>query len=270
MTEDHPTGLSPDAAAQRLRDEGPNELGVSQRRTLLDMAWDVVREPMFLLLMGAGSIYLAMGDAHEALILLGFVVIIMTVTVLQERRTDNALEALRDLSSPRALVLRNGVTVRIPGREVVRDDVLLLAEGDRVPADGLLLQAHELATDESMLTGESESVAKQLPDGRVFAGTLVVSGQGMVRVTATGSHTELGRIGQSLQTIALEASPLREEMARLTRRLVVIGVTLCVLLAALFWLLRGGWLEAVLAGITLAAAALLPFASAAAIRANLR
>ena len=252
MTEDNPTGLTPDVAVQRLRDEGPNELGVSQRRTLPDMAWDVVREPMFLLLMGAGSIYLAMGDAHEALILLGFVVIIMTVTVLQERRTDNALEALRDLSSPRALVLRNGETVRIPGREVVRDDVLLLAEGDRVPADGLLLQAHELATDESMLTGESESVAKQLPDGRVFAGTLVVSGQGMVRVSATGGHTELGRIGQSLQTIALEASPLREEMARLTRRLVVIGVTLCVLLAALFWFLRGGWLEAVLAGITLA------------------
>lgn len=127
---------------------------------------------------------------------------------------------------------------------MVRDDVLLLAEGDRVPADGLLLQAHELATDESTLSGESESesVAKQLPDGCVFAGTLVVSGQGMVRVSATGGHTELGRIGQSLQTIALEASPLREEMARLTRRLVVVGVTLCVLLAALFWFLRDDWL----------------------------
>ncbi|AOW15112.1 ATPase [Hydrogenophaga crassostreae] len=252
MNPDAPAGLDPAIAAQRLRDEGPNELGVSQRRTVLNMAGDVVREPMFLLLMGAGSIYLAMGDAHEAMILLGFVVIIMAITVLQERRTDNALEALRDLSSPRALVLRGGETLRIPGREVVRGDVLLLAEGDRVPADGLLLQAHELATDESMLTGESEAVPKQLPAGQVFAGTMVVSGQGMVRVTAIGRHTELGRIGQSLQTIGLQASPLREEMARLTRRLVVIGVALCVLLSGLFWLLRGGWLEAVLAGITLA------------------
>jgi P-type Ca2+ transporter type 2C len=252
MPEDSPTGLDPAAAAQRLREDGPNELGVSQRRTLLDMAWDVVREPMFLLLMGAGSIYLAMGDAHEAMILLGFVVIIMAITVLQERRTDNALEALRDLSSPRALVLRGGETLRIPGREVVRGDVLLLAEGDRVPADGLLLQAHELATDESMLTGESEAVPKQAPEGQVFAGTLVVSGQGVVRVSATGRQTALGHIGQSLQTIGLQASPLREEMARLTRRLVVIGVTLCVLLAGLFWALRGSWLEAVLAGITLA------------------
>jgi Ca2+-transporting ATPase len=244
-------GLDPATAAQRLRDEGPNELGTSQRRTLLDIAWEVVREPMFLLLLGAGAIYLAMGDAREALVLLGFVVIIMALTALQERRTDNALNALRDLSSPRALALRGGTAQRIPGREVVRGDVLLLAEGDRVPADGELLQAHELAADESMLTGESEPVAKA-PGGRAFAGTLVVSGQGVLRVDGTGPRTELGRIGQSLQAIGLQASPLRDEMARLTRRLVVIGLALCLALVLLFWALRGGWLDALLAGITLA------------------
>ncbi|MCT6718717.1 cation-translocating P-type ATPase [Acidovorax sp. K2F] len=246
-----PTGLDPALAAQRLREEGPNELGISQRRTLRDMAWDVVREPMFLLLLGAGAIYLAMGDAHEALILLGFVVIIMAITVLQERRTDNALNTLRDLSSPRALALRGGTMVHIAGRDVVREDLLMIAEGDRIPADGTLLQAHELAANESMLTGESEPVAKQ-PADKVFAGTLVVSGQGLLKVTAVGRHTELGRIGQSLDTIALQASPLREEMARLTRKLVVIGLSLCALLVALFWALRGDWLQAVLAGITLA------------------
>ncbi len=197
------TGLDPSLAAARLRDEGPNELGLSQRRTLRDIAWEVLREPMFGLLLGAGAIYLAMGDAREALILLGFVFIIMGITALQERRTDKALDALRDLSSPRALVLRGGEAVRVPGREVVREDVLLLAEGDRVPADGVLLQAHELATDESMLTGESEAVPKQAGTGRVFAGTLVVSGQGLVRVDAVGRQTEMGRIGVSLQTIAL-------------------------------------------------------------------
>ncbi|MFN7156054.1 MAG: cation-translocating P-type ATPase [Acidovorax sp.] len=246
-----PTGLDPAVAAQRLREEGPNELGISQRRTLRDMAWDVVREPMFLLLLGAGGIYLAMGDAHEALILLGFVVIIMTITVLQERHTDNALNALRDLSSPRALALRGGAMVRIAGRDVVREDLLMIAEGDRIPADGTLLQAHELATNESMLTGESEPVAKQ-PADKVFAGTLVVSGQGLLQVAAVGRHTELGRIGQSLDTIALQASPLREEMARLTHKLVLIGLSLCALLVALFWALRGDALQAVLAGITLA------------------
>ena len=246
------TGMDASLAAARLRDEGPNELGLSQRRTLRDIAWEVLREPMFGLLLGAGAIYLAMGDTREALILLGFVFIIMGITALQERRTDKALDALRDLSSPRALVLRGGQAVRVPGREVVREDVLLLAEGDRVPADGVLLQAHELATDESMLTGESEAVPKQASTGRVFAGTLVVSGQGLVRVDAVGRQTEMGRIGVSLQTITLAASPLRDEVARLTRRLVVIALMLSVALMALFWLLRGGWLEAMLAGITLA------------------
>jgi Ca2+-transporting ATPase len=255
MSADAPSaesGLDPALAAARLRDEGPNELGLSQRRTLRDIAWEVLREPMFGLLLGAGAIYLAMGDTREALILLGFVFIIMGITALQERRTDKALDALRDLSSPRAMVLRGGQAVRIPGREVVREDLLLLAEGDRVPADGVLLQAHELATDESMLTGESEAVPKQADTGRVFAGTLVVSGQGLVRVDAVGRQTEMGRIGVSLQTILLAASPLRDEVAKLTRRLVLIALMLSLALMALFWLLRGGWLEAMLAGITLA------------------
>jgi Ca2+-transporting ATPase len=252
MAPEPPLGLDPAVAAALLRDEGPNELGVSQRRTLRDIAWEVVREPMFLLLLGAGGIYLVMGDSREALVLLGFVVVIMAVTVLQERRSDNALEHLRDLSSPRALALRGGTAVRIPGREVVRGDCLLIVEGDRIPADGLLLQAHELSTDESMLTGESEPIPKQGATDRVFAGTLVVSGQGTMRVDATARYTEMGRIGHSLETIGLQASPLRDEMARLTGRLVKIGAALCTLLAVLFWVLRGGWLDAVLAGITLA------------------
>ncbi len=252
MPSDDIQGLEPAFAAARLREEGPNELGVSQRRTLGDVAWEVVREPMFLLLLGAGAIYLLTGDTREALILLGFVVIIMTITILQERRTDKALDALRDLSSPRALAVRGGASVRIAGREVVREDVLILSEGDRVPADGALLEAHELATDESMLTGESVAVAKQAPADRVFAGTLVVQGQGMMRVDAIGRQTELGRIGQSLQTISLQASPLREEVARLTRRLVIIGLSMCLVLVLLFWAMRGGWLDALLAGITLA------------------
>jgi Ca2+-transporting ATPase len=251
MSTPPPEGLTTALAAQRHADEGPNELSASQKRSVWDMAFDVVREPMFLLLMGAGSIYLALGDTREAFVLLGFVFIIMGVTLLQERRTDNALEALRDLSSPRAKALRDGQMVRIPGREVVRDDVLMLAEGDRIPADGDLLQAHELATDESMLTGESEPVPKTAID-RVFAGTLVVSGQGVMRVTAIGQATSLGHIGQSLGTIALQASPLREEMTLLTRRLLIVGSALCVLLIGLFWLVRGGLLDAILSGITLA------------------
>ena len=183
MNTEFPQGLSQKDAATRLAADGPNELGADQRRTLFVIAGEVAHEPMVLLLLGAGAIYLAMCDAHEAIILLGFVVIIMVVTILQERRTENALEALRDLSSPRALVIRDGVPTRIAGRDVVRDDVLILVEGDRIPADGIVLQAHELAADESLLTGESMSVNK-VPDDQVFAGTLLVRGQGRVDLAA--------------------------------------------------------------------------------------
>ncbi len=251
MTPTQPRGLDADLARQRLHQEGPNELGLSQRRTLRDILLEVLREPMFLLLLGAGAIYFAMGDTHEALILLAFVFIIVGMTAFQERRTDNALAALRDMSSPRALVIRSGQAQRIAGRDVVREDVLVLAEGDRIPADGLLIDAHELATNESMLTGESESVMKKSGD-KVYAGTLVVAGQGVVLVTATAHHTEMGRIGKSLESIAITPSPLREEMGRLTRRLATFGIALSCGLVLLFWLLRGGWLDALLAGIALA------------------
>ena len=251
MTPPLPRGLDADFARKRLDEEGPNELGLSQRRTLLDILIEVLREPMFLLLLGAGAIYFAMGDSREALILLTFVFMIMGMTAFQERRTDNALAALRDMSSPRALVIRGGESLRIAGTDVVREDVLILAEGDRIPADGLLIDAHELATNESMLTGESESVVKKSGD-KVYAGTLVIAGQGVVQVTATAHHTEMGRIGKSLESIAITPSPLREELARLTRRLATFGIALSCGLVLLFWLLRGGWLDALLAGIALA------------------
>jgi Ca2+-transporting ATPase len=245
-------GLTAEQAAARLRADGPNELAVDQTRSFLNLLLDVIREPMFLLLLGAGAIYLAMGEQREAIILLGFVVIIMAVTILQESRTENTLEALRDLSSPRALVLRDGKPKRVAGREVVRDDILILSEGDRVPADGLVFEAHELAVDESMLTGESEAVTKLGGNAQVYAGSLTVRGQGMVRITAIGNNTELGSIGKSLQSIAIESSPLRAEMLLLTRRLAGIGVAVSLVLMALYWILRGGWLQGVLTGITLA------------------
>ncbi|HEX8964580.1 MAG TPA: cation-translocating P-type ATPase [Rhodocyclaceae bacterium] len=250
---DFPPGLSAGEVLARRAAEGFNELPAERDRSLARIAAEVMREPMFLLLLGAGGIYLLMGDAHEALILLGFVAVIMAVTIIQERRTERALEALRDLSSPRALVMRDGRAQRIPGREVVTGDLLMLAEGDRVPADGRLLAAHELAVDESLLTGESVPVQKSAEAAaQVFAGTLVTRGQGLVRVTAIGSASELGRIGKSLSAIGPETSPLQREMGALARRLAVIGVALCLIVAALFVILRGGWLEGLLAGITLA------------------
>lgn len=154
------TRLSATEAVHRLQAEGPNELPTSERRTTLVITWEVAREPMFLLLVAAGTLYLFLGDLREALVLLGSVFVVMGIPISQERRTERTLEALRDLSSPRALVIRGGQRVRIPGREVVRDDLLVLAEGDRVPADALLLWSSNLSVDESLLPGESVPVRK--------------------------------------------------------------------------------------------------------------
>jgi Ca2+-transporting ATPase len=244
-------GLSSDEAARRLAAEGPNELGHARRRALHAIVKEVATEPMFLLLLAAGLVYFLIGDRFEALVLTGFVLIIMSVTIFQERRTDNALAALRDLSSPRAQVIRDGVQVRIAGRDVVRGDLMLLAEGDRIAADGELLAAHDLSTDESMLTGESLPVAKSLADP-VFGGTLVVQGQGLMRVHATGRHTEMGSIGESLEVIELQASPLRSEMTRLTRRIALVGSLLAILLIAAYWTVHSDLPQAILAGIALA------------------
>jgi Ca2+-transporting ATPase len=288
-------GLSDDEVVERLQADGFNELPASKPRSLFAIAFEVVREPMFLLLVASGSIYLAVGDLTEGLLLLAFVFVVMGITLYQQRRTERALEALRDLSSPRALVIRNGGRKRIPGREVVRDDLVMLAEGDRVPADAVLLETTGLSVDESLLTGESVAVRKRavsaeqgLPPqsadvsggiGRgpagapsakaasparpggddqpfVFSGTLVVQGQGVARVCATGLNTELGNIGRALQTVEPEDTAIQRETGQLVRRLAAGGAVLCVVVVVVYGLTRGNWLGGLLAGITLAMAVL--------------
>ncbi len=207
------TGFTGAEAAARLAAEGSNELSRDAPSGFFQTVGQVLREPMLLLLLAAGGVYLLLGDMEEALALLFFVVVVITITLVQERRTERALAALRDLSSPRALVVRDGARVRIAGREVVRGDLLVLAEGDRVAADALLLEATHLEADESLLTGESVPVRKRVaeapPEGArpggddlpfVYAGTLVVRGHGIAEVRATGSRTEMGRIGAALAT----------------------------------------------------------------------
>jgi P-type Ca2+ transporter type 2C len=258
-------GLSEAEAAARLSAEGYNELPTSRRRGFLAIAIEVAREPMFLLLVACGGIYLGLGDVHEALMLLGFVCVVMGITFFQERKTERTLEALRDLTSPRALVIRDGRQLRIAGREVVRGDILVLAEGDRVPADGVLLGSSSLAADESLLTGESAPVRKvpgagDLQMGRpggddlpfVFAGTLIVQGQGIARALATGLGSEIGRIGKSLRTLEPEETPLKREISLLVRRLAIAGLSLCALVVIVYGITRGNWLNGLLAGITLA------------------
>ncbi|MDP3864463.1 MAG: cation-transporting P-type ATPase, partial [Rhodoferax sp.] len=157
---DEVVGLSTVQASQTLQDDGPNELPDGQKRGLLAIARDTLSDPMFALLLAAGVLYLVLGDLQEGLVLFGLVLVVLALTLYQEGKTERAIESLRDLTSPRALVLRDGAALRIAGREVVRGDVLMLAEGDRIAADAVLIQGSEMQVDESLLTGEPLPVDK--------------------------------------------------------------------------------------------------------------
>jgi P-type Ca2+ transporter type 2C len=179
-------GLNDDVAAERLRIHGPNALPSPEARSMFNIAFNIIREPMMLLLLAAGLTYLVLGDRGEAIVLLLLASVSVVITVVQETRTERVLDALRDLTSPRALVIRNGIRKRIAGRDVVPGDVMVLEEGGRVPADGALFYAHDLLADESLLTGESLPVRKTAEAEEVFSGTLIVRGKGLAVVTATG------------------------------------------------------------------------------------
>ncbi len=259
-------GLRQTEAQSRLQRLGANELAQGHRSPLWRLVAEVVREPMFGLLLACALLYGLVGDWQEAAVLGSFILVVVGVTVVQEARTEAAVDALRQLSSPRALVLRDGAAVRVPGREVVPGDLLVLAEGDRIAADGRVLETSDLRVDESLLSGESAAVDKcAAPDlapgddprrSQVFAGALVQRGRALVRVTATGPHTEFGRIGQSLETVQPQPTALQREMAQLVRRFSGVAAGLCLLLALLHGALRGDWLGGLLSGLTLAMALL--------------
>lgn len=268
-----PVGLGSAEAARRLARDGPNELPAERVRRFWPVLREVLREPMLLLLVAAGVLYLMLGEPVDALMLLGFVFVVIGITVVQERRTERALSALRQLSSPRALVLRDGVPCRIPGREVVEGDLVIVAEGDRIPADALLRRASQLAVDESLLTGESVPVAKRPslnafrmdhPGGdglpSLFSGSLVTSGHGVCEVLRTGTRTEVGRIGKAIQSIMPETTPLQAETRRIVRRLAAVGGVACAIVVVTYALTRGGdwlaWKQGGLAGIAMAMAIL--------------
>ncbi|TIO53647.1 MAG: cation-translocating P-type ATPase [Mesorhizobium sp.] len=259
-------GLSESEARARLLAEGPNELPRSGRRTPLRIALEVVREPMLALLLGGGAVYLLLGDLREALILLCFATLSVAITIIQEARTERVLEALRDLTSPRALVVRDGERRRVAGREVVRGDIVMLAEGDRIPADLLLIQSRDLQVDESLLTGESVPVRKvaAMPPDRtvrhrpggdnipaVFSGSLVVRGSGVGEAVATGARTQIGAIGQALSSLESEAPRLQMQTRHLVRLFALAGAAVSALAVLLYGWLRGGWLDGILAGIAL-------------------
>ncbi|MBS0385023.1 MAG: cation-translocating P-type ATPase [Proteobacteria bacterium] len=262
-------GLSTAEAQRRLAEYGPNELPQAQRRDLLRIIAETAREPMFLLLLGATALYIALGDLGQGLFLFAGACGTVGLVVFQELRSERALAALRDLSQPHVRVMRDAREVRIPARDLAPGDLLLVGEGERLAADGILIGGEMLSVDESLLTGESAPVVKtaapvdaNLAEGapnaetgsNVFAGTLVVRGQGTIAVSRTGAHSAFGRIGSSLANSAHEPTPLQRTAGRLVALLGVFAIGFCLVVAAAYGLLRHDWLAGALAGITVAVA----------------
>ena len=266
---DQVTGLSSSAASRKLKEEGSNELPSGEKRSVLRIAFSVIKGPIFLLLVASGSIYFLLGDVTEGLVLLSSVFVVIGITVYQEQKTEKALDALKTLSSPRALVIRDGKQIRIPGRDVVSGDIMILAEGDRIPADSILLTSNNLMVDESLLTGESVPVRKTAWNGEeqqwrpggddqpfVYSGTFVTQGQAIAEVKATGAKTEMGKIGTVLQKVERDDTRLKQEVSHLVRNSAILGLSLCALVIVVYGVTRLDWIEGILAGITLAMALL--------------
>ena len=259
-------GLTAKEADERLVRDGYNELPAQKQRSVFFIITEVFKEPMLLLLVGAGVIYFLLGEKSDAIMLSMFTFFIIGITFYQERKTERALDALRGLSSPRALVMRDGVQRRVAGREVVKDDIMVLREGDRVAADAVILDSANLMVDESMLTGESLSVSKEKWDGTAdlsdqcpggdnspfaYSGTMIVRGHAVARVLAIGMETQMGKIGKSLQGIKESEPLLKKETAYLVKLFGLIGLGLCAIVVLFYGFFRSGWLEGFLYGLTI-------------------
>ena len=264
-------GLGSEEARRRLAEHGPNEISDQESHGLLSTLRGIATEPMFLLLLVAAAIYLLIGDLGEGLLLAFFALVTVGLVIFQERRSEHALDALRVMAAPQVRVLREGQVQRVPARELVPGDLFLLAEGERVAADGRLREAVGLSADESLLTGESVPVRKQLaaagpvdtdarPGGDdlplVYAGTLVVAGHGLAEVVSTGGKTQVGRIGASLASIDAAPTPLQKHLHRLVQIFGLVALGTSAMLVCWYGLVRGDWMQGLLSGIALGMAML--------------
>lgn len=253
------SGLSHQEALGHLEKYGHNELASDSSRGMNRIIIDALKEPMVLLLIGIGIIYLLLGESEEVYSLLTFLALILGITIYQENRTEQTLLALKKLSSPRAIVIREGKQIRVPGREVVPDDIVILNEGDRVPADIKLLRGGPLSLDESIITGESYPVEKSpfLKEANtILSGTLVLRGQALGKVANTGPNTELGKIGNSLNEIKDEGTNLQKATRKIVNKLSILVGMLTLFIIIYYWITREDLLEGILTGLTLAMALL--------------
>lgn len=246
-------GLTTQEVAASATAHGRNSIDLKEQRVLLHVLKEVVLEPMFIILLATCVIYFVVGQLQEGIIMLIAIFLVAGISLFQEYRSRNAINALKKLSAPHATVLRNGTWQQIATEELVVNDTLRLEEGELVAADGLLLQANDLSLNESILTGEAFAVQK-IADGIniAYKGTLVVSGGAILKVQAVGSKTMFGKIGLSLQEIAAVKTPLQLQIKSFVRNMVWIGAIAFVVVVGMFYFQTHDIMASLLHGLTLA------------------
>ncbi len=263
------TGLTHREAEIRLEKYGRNEIASEKKKSIWAEIIGVIKEPMFLLLLSAAVIYFILGEPKDGAVMLVFVIAVISIEFVQEWKTDKTLDALKELSAPRVTVIREGEEIKIPGALVVPGDVMLVCEGEKIAADGVLIRCNNLKVDEATLTGESVNVWKTVvPDNsdrawkknRCYAGTLVTQGTGEVLVDATGALTEYGKIGKAIHEAPDRPTPLEKQVARLVRTCAVIAGVLFLAICIITYINLSGvaiadrLTRSILSGITLAMA----------------
>lgn len=250
-------GLTETEAQSRLLQYGPNRLQQEKSSGFLRKGLDFLKEPMILLLVATSGIYLIMGDFSEGVLLGLSVFVVAGISLYQDHKSEKALTALRALSSPRALVIRDGKEKRIAGCDLVPGDLVSLHEGDRVPADGVVIESNHLSLDESLLTGESFPVDKASVGAPVFSSTLVIRGSALFTVSKTGIHTEVGKIGRHLENDTPADLHLTKEIRRIVKLFAWSGAVVSGLMILIYGLSHHDWTQAILIGLA-AQMALLP------------
>lgn len=265
------TGLSIEEAKRRQQQYGKNELSPQNKENFFKKILHILCEPMFLLLIVAAVIYFILGEPRDGAIMLIFVVGIISIDVIQEWKTDKTLNALKDLSAPHIMVIRDGKEQQILSADLVPGDLMMIHEGVKIPADGVVIRCADLCVDESSLTGEAEGVWK-IPTQNAqptqdywrkdycYAGTLVTQGTAVVEVDKIGGQTEYGKIGLGVASAPQEDTPLQKQTGKLVKTCAVIAGVLFVLVAVFTWLnipdhmFTDRLIESILSGVTLAMA----------------
>ncbi len=247
-------GISEADVLASRRKNGSNILGEKSQGSFISSVKEAVVEPMFLLLVACTVIYFVLGEFSEAWFMLGAILLVSTISVFQDNRSRKALNALKEFTQPHATVIRNDQLTKVVSGDLVVGDYVVASEGELIPADGVLRQISDFSVNESILTGEAFSISKTLDgdDNKVYSGTLVQSGQSVFEITAVGKATRLGQIGTSIEAIAVEKTPLQQQIAAFVKSMAVIGVCIFLLIWLINYLRYGDVLNSLLKGLTIA------------------